>query len=399
MSRFFKSMIVLLAIVAMATPVMAEDMLSLGGQMRVRGWYIDADQDSTKTWADQRLRIGGKLSIADGVSITFRTDITESNWGSNDSTYGSGRSGSTQQWDRAHLDIDLGSFSVRAGQQYLALGISGFDAQTNGITVKTKGNMPITAFFMLQDDNNTGSTLDDQNADGFYYGANLGHKGESYKANIFAAGQSKVSNSEEAVYVIGVDLNYDLSAFKIVAEAEFFTGDADADNDAFGTQFYVDGSMAASETMTFGGQLFYAAGDDEDTQYIILGNDFGGWDPINEAGSGLNNEQITPGSATALGTDARPYGFFGNNAGVIAGRLYGNFQLSEAFHLGASIAYLEPEDDSNVETESVVDATVGIKYQVMANTSVGAQLVYLDLSDNPDADSIVMGGLGLFVNF
>ena len=62
--------------------------------MRVRAFHVDvdddSDDDSTNTWANQRLRIAGKIAVAEGVSVTFRTDITEgTNWGDS-SSFGSG---------------------------------------------------------------------------------------------------------------------------------------------------------------------------------------------------------------------------------------------------------------------------------------------------------------------
>ena len=390
MGKFLKSMIVLLAIVAMATPVMAEDMLSLGGQMRVRGWYVDDGSNATDTWADQRLRMGGKFSVADGVSVTFRFDVTEGNWGSGDNTYGTGRNsyeedghGSTIHFDRAHLDLDFDSFSLRAGQQYVGFSQSGaFNAQDAGITIKTKGAVPVTAFFMLADD-------DDDNADGFYYGANVGFGADNFKGNFFVAAQNKVNDEDEDVYLIGADAKINLDAVKIVAELDFFTGDEDDNDDAFGTQLFVDASMAASENMTFGGQLYYALGDDTDTQYVVLGNDFGGWDPLFALGTGLDNEQIGAG---------RPFDLFGDNSGVIAGRLYTSVKASDAATISASITYATPEEDANVDADSALALAAGMKYALMANTSLGVQVEYIDV-DESGVDEVLQAGVGLFVNF
>ncbi len=72
----------------------------------------DDTDDSTKTWADQRLRIAGKIAVAEGVSITFRTDITEKEWGQGSGDFGqAARSGGNQQWDRAHIDLTKGDWS------------------------------------------------------------------------------------------------------------------------------------------------------------------------------------------------------------------------------------------------------------------------------------------------
>ncbi len=149
MSKFLKSMIVLLAIVAMATPVMAEDMLSLGGQMRVRASYLDTGGDATSTWVDQRMRIGGKFSIADGVSVTFRFDATERAWGAGGNTFGAGRLPQDgMQWDRAHMDLAFNGFSLRAGQQYIGVGSLGgtFNAQDAGFK---SGEYRKILFFIL----------------------------------------------------------------------------------------------------------------------------------------------------------------------------------------------------------------------------------------------------------
>ena len=393
MSRFLKIMIVLLAIVAMATPVMAEDMLSLGGQMRVRGWYVDNGADATQTWADQRLRIGGKFSVADGVSVTFRLDATEKTWGDGGNTYGAGRLPQDgMQWDRAHMDLAFDGFSLRAGQQYVGFSQSGaFNAQDAGLTLKTKGAVPVTAFFMLADANGT-------NADGFYYGANVGFGADAFKGNAFVVGQNKVSNSGEDVYLIGADATFSMDAIKLVAELDIFTGDATATTDAFGTQLFVDASMAAGETMTFGGQLYYALGDDTDTQFYVLGNDFGGWDPLFAHGTGLDNEQIHPGKSYIVGNDARPFNFFGSNAGVIAGRIYADAKVSDAVKVGGSLSYLEPEEDANVTADSAITLAVGMKYAVMSNTSLGVLVEYIDVDDS-GVDEVLAAGVGLFVNF
>ena len=378
MSKFLKSMIVLLAIVAMATPVMAEDMLSLGGQMRVRGWHIDDGSVNTDSRFDQRLRIGGKFSIADGVSVTFRTDTTEATWGAN-AGFGSGRLAGSNgtQWDRAHMDIVFDGFSLRAGQQYVGFGQSGaFNAQDNGFKVVAG---PVTAFFMV--DNSSATESDD-----YFYGVNFAQKNDNYKANIFVAGQKA---SAVDVYLFGADLAYNLDAVKLVAELNFFTGDASATADAFGTQLFVDASMAASEAMTVGGQLYYALGDTDDVQYVVLGNDFGGWDPLFALGTGLDNEQIGAG---------RPFDLFGANSGVIAGRLYTSVKASDAATFGASITYATPEEDANVAADSALALAAGMKYALMANTSLGVQVEYIDV-DEAGADEVLQAGFGLFVNF
>jgi len=425
MSRILKIMIVLLAITAMAAPVViAEDRLTLGGQMRVRSWHKDFDVkgEGTNTYVDQRLRIGGKLSVAEGVSITFRTDITETQWGAGGSEYGSGRGGATQQWDRAHLDLDLGDFHVRVGQQYVGYGLAQtINSQDAGIKVSYND---FSAFLLLDDQNGDSNALAaGNNADSFLFGANYGHKGDNYKANLFFGLQNDShpgvvdfenvaldDSGEELVYMIGVDLVYNLDAFKIAGEFNYFTGDASNDTDAFGTQLMLDVSMAATETLTVGGQFYYAAGDDEDRQYTYLGNDFNGYDPLFDVGTSLSNEQIgaqrpfdLAKSLIGLGIGVSPEAetLGGNTStGVVGGRVYTNFKATDAIDLGASFAYMTPEEDKHFKDfDSAMFWAVSASYAVMSNTSLQAQVQYVDADVKQDVDSAFLTGVGLFVNF
>jgi len=427
MSRFLKTMIVLLAIAAMVAPAMAEDRLSLGGQMRVRTWHKDFDKDQNNTYTDQRFRLGGKLSIAEGVSITFRTDITESSWGSGN-TFGSGRFGDdgkshSQQWDRAHIDLTMGNSHVRIGQQYAGYGLAQtINTQSNGLRYDYNGDFAFSAFGLLVDDN--GRNGDGaRKSDSFLAGTNIGHKGDNYKANLFLGFQNKsqpgaidfdkgtlVKDKNEEVYLIGLDTVYTMDAFTIKGEFDYFTGDASKDIDAFGTQFFLDVSMAATEQFTFGGQFYYALGDDEDRQYTCLGDDFNGYDPLFDVGTSLSNEAINVnrpfdlGKAligTGIGTEE--YSLGGNTStGVVGGRLYTSFKASDSLNFGASFAYMTPEEDKNfkdIKFDSAMFYGVGATYALMANTSIQAQVNYIDVDAKAKTDSALMGGVGLFVNF
>jgi hypothetical protein len=381
MSRFLKTMIVLLAIVAMAAPAFAADNLSLSGEMRVRGWYVDNNTDpNTNSRFDQRLRIGGKFSVAEGVSVTFRTDVTESVWGTTGSGngFGSGRSGydGSNQWDRAHLDLNFGGFALRAGQQYLNFGVSGFDAQDNGFKIVSG---PVTAFFMLNDNN--GSTLNE--SDDYYYGV-------QFAMDSFAGFLASQKGDAEEVYVLGGTYKASYDALSVYFEAEYFTGDASATVDAMGAQMVADVSFAASEAMTVGGQVMYAMGaDGGEAQYVILGNDFGGWDPLFDVGTSLSNEQIGAG---------RAFDVFGGGAGLMALRVYTSVKASDALKIGASLAYAEPEEDANTAADSLLGLAFGVSYKLMANTNLDMQVEYIDV-DEAGVDAAIQGGVGLFVNF
>lgn len=403
MSKLVKFMIVLLAI-AVATPVLAENRLTLNGEMRVRGWHVDVDDnDFTNTWADQRLRIAGKMSVVEGVSVTFRFDATEQNWGSQPA-FGGGRlvnSDASMQWDRAHLDLEKGIFHLRAGQQWIGFGKTGFDAQDSGLLLNIKTPITVSLFYMLDDDNNDpktvmGSAGAGDSTDAVYYGLQVGHKMDSYAANLFFAAQDDNSVAEE-VYVVGATFATTLAdAVKFYTELEYFFGDANANVDAYGLQAFVDASVAVADNITVGGQFYYAMGDDEDVQYSVLGNAFNGWDPIYELGTGLNNEQINI---------SRTFEVFGKGAGLIGGRLYGSIKATDAISFAASAFYgVSDEDSAAVEAfEDGYALGLGMSYAVMANTKLGVQVQYEDFSAGNMVGSAdheaLKGGVGLFVNF
>jgi hypothetical protein len=433
--KLVKVLVAALVMAAMVTPVIAEDRLSLNGEMRVRGWHVDTDneEDSTDTYGDQRLRIGGKIAVAEGVSITFRTDITESRWGSGNAN-GSGRTSvngsnfQSQHWDRAHIDLAMGNFGLRAGQQFKAYGKTyAVDVQSNGLSMDLKGDIPVNAFFFVIDDNaeaGTGPTpgyatynsanmnydiagnaagsvtTTDGNRgldtnDAYIFGA---HVKPMKDINVFVAGQTDYYQSDEEVYVIGASGTFDFGAVKLDAELDFFGGDATDDVDAFGTQLFLDLSGAVSDTFTVGGQMFYAVGDDEDAQYTGIGTKFGGWDPIYDVGTSLSNEQITLANNKGL-TGPSPFDFSGKSAGVVGGRLYASVMLGEA-KVGASAAFLEVEEDEFTEAELQAFA-LGVVYPLMENTSFQAQVQFSSIDDDlSDVDGDVTEvGTGLYVKF
>jgi len=436
--KLIKALVVMLVAVGMILPAvaMAEDRLSLSGEMRVRGWYDDSEIDfdyannkfeQTNTWADQRLRIAGKIAVAEGVSITFRTDITEQEWGAGSGDYGqNARSGANQQWDRAHIDLTKGDWHLRIGQQFFGTGTAwAFDSQDPGITVDYTGvdNVGIKAFFVLDNQNSDGD-FDGSQSDAIESGIKISPKGDNWNAGVFVVNQNNKLTQDENVYLIGANGNFDFGFMKLVGEVDYFTGDyldvtVGDDIDATGLQVFLDASMAATDTITVGAQFYYAqAADNDEQQYTILGNGFNGWDPIFDVGTQLSNESIDMGdsiacdafSGAACGT---VFDFTGQHAGVIGGRLYGNFKVADAT-IGASVAYLTNEDDGAVwdfngggyDAEGMFYAA-GLVYPIMDNTTFQLQVQYKDVqttifddSNGPDIDvTVFQAGTGVFVKF
>jgi hypothetical protein len=420
--KLFKVLVAALVMVGMAMPVIAEDRLKLSGEMRVRGWYKDLDNadNNTSTWADQRLRLGGTIAVAEGVSVTFRTDITESSWGNTGSElsadgskitgpvqgngYGSGRSGAAQQWDRAHLDLKSGNFHVRAGQQYVGYGLGyTVDTQDNGVAADYKWNDAFSshAFVMVDDNNENTATAyktsnPNNNADAIIYGLKGSYKADTFALDFFHAAEKYGNGDAPYPNLVGIDGTFNLGVVKLMGEFDYFWGDMNdaANRDVIGTQGFLDASMAATDAIRVGLQGYYAQGaSNDEVQWEYLGNGFNGWDPIFDVGTNLSNEE----------TDDlfRPYDFTNDDAGCMAGRLYASFKLNDKTNLGASIAYMEPEKSSATTINSAVPMTVGVTYEVMSNTSLQAQYAYVDLDDDADnsASYYSLAGVGIFVSF
>ena len=396
MSRFLKIMIVLLTIAAVATPVMAEDRLSLGGEMRVRGYYSDWGGDHTSTTLDQRLRLLAKINVAEGVRVTFRTDVSEGKWGSDKSF---GRFNSIQDVDRAYLDLWNDNLAFRAGTYNLVVNEETIDSQDTGMMFTIKGAVPVSIFYQLTESNG-------DNADGHLFGVDATVKNDAFSVTPVAAVQIDSLRDNEEVYLLGATVNAKVGAVALTSELDYFTGDYNAKKDAVGTQFRIDGSVAATERLTVGGAFYYALGADKDEEkYSYLGNDFNGWDPL----------MYGPLSADAMLWQKRAYDVFGNG-GVIALQVYGSMKATDDLDFTASAAYAEPENDdtasgieitddlSFADADSAMIFTVGSTYALMSNTKLMAQAQYVDYDADIEgttdsADSIVSAEVKLSVKF
>lgn len=407
MKKMMKALVAVPVLVGLAAvPAIAEERLSLSGEMRVRGWVVDEDTSGRDdAYADQRMRIMGKIKAAENVNVVFRMDATEAVWGRYDG-FGSGRipaDGNSMQWDRAYIDLTQGMFNIQAGLVYAAFSpTSAVNAQDNGIVINVKGAVPVKAFFMLDDDGTTAATATTpavaaQDADdAMLYGVSVSPSfGENVKTEFFAAGYTGGDTFvDRDVYAFGAFASAGLGMATILGEVNFFTGDHNATTDATGIQGWLAANLAVTDTVTIQPALWYAqAADDNEFQYVNLGNgatgDFDGFDPVWDVGTKLDNEQI------ALG---RPFDWTGAGAGVMGVTLKAFAKLSDALNVGASVGYLTVEDDDIVDADAIAVAA-GASYEVMANTSLQAQVQYLSAEiEGEDADDF-QAGVGLFVTF
>ena len=440
MSKFLKSMIVLLAIVAMAAPAFAADNLTLGGQMRVGAWYLDDGGDSTTSYIEHRLRVGGKFSVTDGVSVTFRKDFSDQQWGSA-GPYGR----DNYEIDRAHLDITKGMFHLRAGQLYFGTGGQfAVDTETTGAVLDMNfGAAKVQFAYLLPEQNGAG--VDDN-----LLVLNASHKTDLYSANVFVANaKTSYDNSAAArkaayvaaweaqrversyaynilydlddgdydvygdlddaddagveaveefdagsdgdIFVYGFGATFNLDAVKLETGLSIFTGDVTDTIDATVTQFNLKGTMAASETMSVGATFYYAkAADADEAQITYVGNGFNGYDVTNYGA--LENEYLN-------GYANRVYDFTGAGSGVMGGQIFASLKANDATTFYGSLAYLTPEDDEFTGVDSDLALNVSVAYKIMDGVSMATQLQYVDRDDAAGTDAKTAVGARLYVNF
>jgi hypothetical protein len=382
MSKFLKVLIVMLTIAAFAAPVMAADNFSVSGNMLVYGTYTDADaaNGATNTWGYQKLRVYGIFKANDMVNVQFRSDFVEGNWGAD---AGHGRlSQIGNQMDRAFLEVNLDAVKLRAGTQYVAFGKSGsFIFQDTAITAYTKGDMPITVTYShLDDASRTATSL---NRD--IFGANI-------KLNAFNVFGGIDADNDKSVYMLGATYQAKYDNINVVAEADFFAGEMSSTVDAQGLTGFVDASMAVSDTLTAGGAVYYAGGNNDanKTQVTKLGNSFGTWDPLTRGPFADENYLVV----------SRPYELLGE-AGLIAIQAYADVKISDKLSAGGSLAYGMPAEDNATTTDSFIFTSVHATYALAANCDFynGVQLVSVDDTVATSGETLLSFMTGLNVSF
>ena len=385
-----------------ATPAIADDRLSLSGQMRVRAWMMDYDEGNDTSFIDHRLRIGGALNVAEGVSVHFRTDLTEQEWGSTGSTYGAGRYPSdSMQVDRGFLQLENDTMRLRAGLQYVAVSPSSvIDNQDEGLLLTFKNDAaPVQLFAFMDGDNEFQNEIADENwIFGFVVSPKFGPASVDFFGGYLMGTQDAEvdedtgallsAEQDQDIYIIGGAVSVEAGIARVFAEVNMFGGEINETTDATGLQGYVGADLKLSGAVTLTPTFWYAmAADADEEQMVVFGNNFDGWDPVFDVGTNLNNAKIGIG---------RPYDWSGEGAGVIGASLVSKYKVSDTLKLGAGINYLTVEDDTVID-DTLLGLVAGVSYALMDNASLDVQVEYHD-HDIDGADA-VMGGVYLGVNF
>ena len=374
MSRFLKTMVVLLTIAAFAAPAFATD-LSVSGQMRVEGFYNDLDSaaDPEMNW-DQRLRVQTVFGVADDVKVVLRMDIGEKQWGSQGQN--TIRNSMSKDWstqvDKAYLQIDKELFSVSAGQQFF--GTSNeilVDNLATGLVFKLK--TPVTAKLMFAKYNENGTTFTDKDAtdDQDFYGAEVGFASDTFSVSGIYALLDDASTGGAERNAYGVAASFKAGAFALKGEFDILGGDDGAGVDYVGTQLYVDAKLSITESFTLGAWALYAAGTDDATEQVIY--DVTNWDSFNPQAFGYVGSGIVAAlPISGWGTDDN------GDAGLITVALNATLQVTDDLGLKFQGEYAMEAEDA-IETYDFYSATASGKYKVATNTYLMADVILEDV--------------------
>jgi hypothetical protein len=418
--KLLKVLVAALLLAAMVVPAIAEDRMKLSGEMRVRGYLYDTDYsdvdgtDEKGGWNDSRLRVGGDIAVAEGVSVHFRFDAVESGENSSDATafgFNPQSAVATQysqrrgdiQFDKAYLQVVKNGFTLMAGQLYFGgMGYTGkmTDVVGPGFIGKYDG---LTVNFVKRRDKNTGNNSFAKtssvygNGDATLLSAKYDFKGEGFSVtpmlaynydqrddfdyNVFGAGLAgsttigPVAIKGEFNYFKGSDISSDLPGTWVTSQYGITDSDYAIDffqEDGKGAQLYLDGSMNATDTVKVGVMGFYADGQTSKYQITNMNQDGN----VQYAFADYHPESYGTWSTDFVDEFVDIYDPMGVSAGVIAGQLYADIKATEEIGLQFAGMYFTNQEDKYIDYDGYT-LNAGITYALAANTVLSLHANYV----------------------
>ena len=381
-------MIALISAFVMAGTSFADDRLEMSGQFYVRAysmegygnnnmWTATYDDGDDLNFIRQKFLLGIKANIADDVYAKLRADYGEAKWGYDYSRGAVAKAGFYQDGladvtrdntqfnlERAYINIDKEMWSLRLGQQFLALGIMEvFDGNPTAANLKLKFDPVNVSLIYAKLDEGT-SIADDLDAeeDTDLYAFNVSYDQDIYSADFFAVMTTDDSDNDDSPYGIGLNVKATLGCINLNTELAYLGGDTDdGDTDYYGLQFYIGADTKVSDMITIGAEFLWAdAADDDEAQLTNLGN----WDDF------APDSSNTPVYTYVTNINYSPFDPAEANAGVIGAFLSADFNIMDGFKAGTKIGYLEPEDDDRLgcELDSIVSFNAFFLYRIATNT-------------------------------
>jgi len=435
-----KKVLIALVVLLFSVSVYAESRLDLSGQMRIQafsfenfGDWNDDTKGDEEDYFKQRLRIYGKINVAEGISVHLRFDFAEEEWGTE-----GGHSDTNIDEDRAFIQIDKDMYRLRAGRQLFALG-NYIAVDLNGVgflaTLKTPVALTL-GYVKVSEGNGLSDESDLGSEDITVYVANANYKNEFINVNGFfgyedggdynydkgtyyvdngervypnvvgytadgneifsedVSGKGELKNEDGTSigeynrWVLGLQADGKVGLLGYNLEFNHFSGELDdKDKDYVGDQFYGDiyGNIGIFKVGT---ELFYAMGTDDKNEIQItnLGGEYGLWDDFVPMGGFADTDVMD----LAFASKYENHGVFrlGENAGSVGAVPYVQVTPIDKLTLGAHVGYFEPEEDSVTNLDSVMVAVLTADYKLYDNVGIRGHFAYV----SPDVNSADANG-------
>jgi hypothetical protein len=393
-----KIFIIALAVMMVAGMAYAEDRLSLNGSLRLRGWDNEAataaggndwNSDTEESFFDSRFRVGGKIAVADDVSVNFRMDFGDTSWGLGyPPSLAAARprgadkmtTANTIDIDRAYISVKKDMWELDAGQHYMGLGIAEvFDLNATGFTFRLKFD-PVKISLLYAKVNEGGSLSDATSAeeDIDAYAANVGFASDTFDVKAFYAMLKDQSDTDDSPSAFGLNGGLRLGMVNLLGELALFGGDDGAGTDYMGTQFYIKADAAITEMITIGAEGFYAMGtEDANEEQKAYLTDWASFVPMS-----ANTPQDGDFSAFSTWT---PF-MVDQNTGSIGGTLFADFAIMEGLSAGAKVGYFTAETDIIDRIETITAWNAYIKYMIATNTNLSVS--YFNSTPDYNGDGV-----------
>ena len=396
MKKAFIFALALSMVFSMVTFAAAEDRLSLSGDIRIRYFYQDdrdwnGDAEDSVNYFDQRLRMGTRIQVMDGIAIRLRVDWQETQWGQNTGLFGRPTAATDDdaavQIDRAFLQINKPMFDFLIGHiaQYWGHS-SAYGPQEMGmaLTVKTPVELVFNYFKLTEN----GSLNDDEwNDDRDMYALKATYPNDSprtvNKVGAYVAMINDSTDADDSPYLVGLFGGYNFGSVVLKSSLDFFGGD-DGNNEYMGTQFWAGLDFPISKMLTAAFNFYYALGTDDptETQLDQIHTRFGGFEgPVMERSFFGETDSI---NALGNSTPFKPFGG-GENSGVVGADAVVIYKFTPEFAAAGQLGYYAAEEDDATTFDSLFAITGAFEWTF----AKGSHLVLIGSYGIPDKDASV----------
>ena len=369
MKKFLMVAMTLCLVFSMVQVTVADDRLKLSGSLRLRAFNfdnrdLDADLDDNAKYFDSRMRFGLAITIAEGITANYRVDFNDDAlWGEQGANFGR-PSSSNQRFnpDQMYVRIEKDLFILQAGNIFQAFGAprlaTSYAVLDTGFGLRLKTPVVVDFNYFKIDEGSDRIDEEDLQKDTDVYGLQASYKADMFSAGAFYAAINDSKDSADSPNVIGLWGNTKVGPVAINAALDMFGGSSDAaDVDYMGTQFWLNGEMAATEAVKVGANLYYAMGtsDDGEKQLSTLPTPkYGGFEP-HEKGVQTLADGMDP---SGKNDPFMPV----QNAGSQGFDVYAFFNPMDKVTIVGQIGYFMPQEDDATEWESSTLLQASISY-------------------------------------